>query len=127
MAIAVIGRNKYHTEISTPSGHTLFADEPAEKEGTNTGPEPTEYVRMGLASCTAITLRMYADRKNLPLEKISVEVVSKKVDNKTVFARIITLEGNLTADQREHLLQIANACPVHKLLTNPIEISTSIV
>lgn len=126
MAIAVIGRDHYRTEI-TASGHTLYSDESPEKGGTDTGPEPTEYVRIALASCTAITLRMYADRKNFPLEKIKVEVVSQKVDNKTVFARLISLEGSLDEDQKTRLLQIANSCPVHKILTNPIEISTSIV
>jgi putative redox protein len=69
---------------------------------------------------------MYADQKKWPLEKIRVEVDFEKVDNKTIFKRELQLIGNLTDEQRARLLQIANACPVHKTLTNPIEIQTSL-
>jgi putative redox protein len=81
---------------------------------------------ISLASCTAITVRMYADRKQWLLEKIRVEVSSEKIDETTRFIRHIYLEGTLTDDQRVRLLQIANACPVHKVLTNPIEINTEL-
>jgi len=81
---------------------------------------------VSLASCTAITVRMYADRKQWPLEKIRVEVTSERMDKITIFIRHVYFEGALDDEQRNRLLQIANACPVHKALTNPIEIKTEL-
>lgn len=125
MVTAVIEANHYKTEIIT-SGKTIIADEPEEVGGTNLGPAPGEFLMISLASCTAITLRMYADRKQWAVKKIKVEVTFEKVDNVTEFTREIFLEGDLDEKQRERLLQIANACPVHKVLSNPIKINTSI-
>jgi len=123
MVTAIIGKDHYHTELLT-SGHTVIADEPEEVGGLNHGPAPGEFLMISLASCTAITLRMYADRKNWNVDKIKVEVASEKIDSKTLFKREVTFEGALDDDQRKRLLQIANACPVHKTLTNPIEVQT---
>ena len=125
MVTAIIGREKYKTELIT-NGHHLVADEPDEVGGKNLGPGPGEYLMVSLASCTAITLRMYADRKQWPLEKIRVEVFSEKMDKTTIFIRHIYFAGALDEEQRNRLLQIANACPVHKTLTNPIEIKTEL-
>jgi putative redox protein len=125
MVTAIIGREKYKTELIT-NGYHLVADEPDEVGGKNLGPGPGEYLMVSLASCTAITLRMYADRKQWPLEKIRVEVSSEKMDKTTIFMRHIYFEGALDEEQRNRLLQIANACPVHKTLTNPIEIKTEL-
>jgi len=126
MVTAIIGQDHFRTELIA-SGKTVIADEPEELGGTNSGPAPGEFLMISLASCTAITLRMYADRKKWDVSKIKVEVASEKVDNKTYFNREISLEGNLDEDQLHRLLQIANACPVHKVLTNPIEISTRLI
>ena len=126
MVTAIIGRDHFRTELIT-SGKTVIADEPEELGGTNEGPAPGEFLLISLASCTAITLRMYADRKQWDVSKIKVEVASEKVDQTTFFRREISLEGNLQDDQRQRLLQIANACPVHKVLTNPIEINTVLI
>ncbi len=123
MVTATIGRDAYKTELVT-SGHLLIADEANEIGGKNLGPAPGEFLMLSLASCTAITLRMYADRKQWPVEKIRVEVTSDKIENSTVFTRHIYFEGTIDNVQRDRLLQIANACPVHKTLTNPIEIKT---
>lgn len=123
MAIATIGKEHFRTEIIS-GAKQVVADEPEELGGTNVGPAPGEFLLISLASCTAITIRMYADRKKWPVEKITVEVDFEKIDNKTVFKRELQLEGELTEEQRTRLLQIANACPVHKTLTNPIEIQT---
>lgn len=123
MAIATIGKEHFRTEIIS-GAKQVVADEPEELGGTNEGPAPGEFLLISLASCTAITIRMYADRKKWPVEKITVEVDFEKIDNKTVFKRELQLEGDLTEEQRTRLLQIANACPVHKTLTNPIEIQT---
>jgi putative redox protein len=126
MVSATIGTDRFRTEITT-GGKTIIADEPEELGGTDLGPAPGEFLLISLASCTAITLRMYADRKKWPLEKIRVEVNFEKIDNKTIFAREILLAGELDDEQRNRLLQIANSCPVHKTLTNPIEIETRLV
>jgi putative redox protein len=126
MVTAIIGKDHYRTELIT-SGKTIVADEPEELGGTNAGPAPGEFLMVSLASCTAITLRMYADRKKWDVSKIKVEVASEKVDNKTLFLRGVSLEGNLDEEQRKRLLQIANSCPVHKTLTNPIEINTKLI
>jgi putative redox protein len=122
---ALIGKDQYRTELIT-SGHHLLADEAEEVGGTNTGPSPGQYLQMALASCTAITLRMYANRKQFPLDKIRVEVNSQRLEGKTIFQREIYLDGTLSDEQRLRLLEIANACPVHKALTNPIEINTTL-
>lgn len=126
MVRATIGSDRYRTEITT-SSKTVIADEPEELGGTDLGPAPGEFLMISLASCTAITLRMYADRKIWPLDKIAVEVNFEKIDDRTIFNREILLEGQLDEEQRKRLLQIANACPVHKTLTNPIEIRSLLV
>ncbi|HEV8514906.1 MAG TPA: OsmC family protein [Cyclobacteriaceae bacterium] len=125
MVTAIIGKERYKTELIT-NGHHLVADEPEEVGGKNLGPGPGEFLMVSLASCTAITVRMYADRKQWPLEKIRVEVTSEKNDKATIFIRHVYFEGALDDEQRNRLLQIANACPVHKALTNPIEIKTEL-
>jgi putative redox protein len=126
MVTAIIGRDHYRTELIT-SDKTVIADEPEEVGGTNAAPSPGEYLMVSIASCTAITLRMYADRKKWEVSKIRVEVASEKVNNKTLFKVDLSLEGNLEDSQRQRLLQIANACPVHRTLINPIEISTKLI
>jgi putative redox protein len=119
-AIALIGKEQYKTEV-TINNHSLVADE---MSGTDLGPEPPQYLQVALASCTAITLRMYADKKNFALEQIRVQVDMEKLEWKTLFKRRIELTGELTKPQRERLLEIANLCPVHRTLTSPIEIDT---
>ncbi len=126
MISATIGLDHYKTELVTP-GHNALADEAEDKGGTNLGPAPGEFLMMSLASCTAITLRMYADRKKWPVEKIRIEVSSEKLNDTTIFRRKVYLEGTLDETQRQRMLQIANSCPVHKTLTNPIEIKTELL
>ena len=124
-AIATIGRERYATEIKI-NAHLIQADESEQKGGGDTGPEPTDFLRISLASCTAITLRMYADRKNLKVEQIRVLVSSKQLNDVTIIRRQVEIKGDLDDVQRAHFLQIANACPVHKILSNPIQIDTSL-
>jgi putative redox protein len=126
MVAAVIRHDAYRTEV-TSNGHQVIADEPQERGGQDLGPGPGEFLMISLATCTAITLRMYANRKQWAVEKIRVEVNEEIIDKTTVFARHIYVEGAIDEIQRGRLLQIANACPVHKTLTNPIEIKTQIL
>jgi putative redox protein len=120
---AVIGQDAYKTEIRTDT-HTVVGDEPISSGGKDLGPGPGDFLRMSLASCTAITLRMYADRKKLAIREIEVKVYSVEVEGTTIFNRSISIDGVVTDQQRKRLSQIADACPVHKILTNPIRIET---
>lgn len=124
-ATAVIGTDLYKTELTARS-HKLIADEPLDVGGEDLGPRPGDFVRMALASCTAITLRMYADRKKWDVQKINVQVSNGPFDGKTSYTTHIEIIGNLDEDQRQRLLQIAKLCPVHKALTNPIQIETNL-
>ncbi len=126
MVTAIIGKDHYRTELIA-SGKTVIADEPEDVGGTNQGPAPGEFLMISLASCTAITLRMYSDRKKWAVDKIKVEVGFEKAEFKTIFTREIYLEGNLSVEERQKLLEIAEKCPVHKTLSNPIEIATRLV
>ena len=124
---AVIGRNQYKTVIQTNS-HQIIGDEPVINGGTNLGPAPYEYILAGLATCTAATLRMYADRKGWDLEQLEIElslIVEKEGSNQTTtIFRDLHFIGNLDETQKAALLIIAEKCPVHKMLTNSIVIST---
>ena len=101
------------------------ADEPEAEGGGDTGPAPFELLLSALGSCTAITLKMYAQRKGWPLEEVDVKLSLEKTQTGSAIDRQIVLHGSLSAEQRERLLQIANACPVHKILTQPIAITTA--
>lgn len=125
-AIARSGDNTYKTEIALDT-HTFLADEPLDNGGQDLGPSPGDFLRTSLASCTAITLRMYANRKGYDAGTIEVKVYSQYVDGKTIFHREVLLAGNLDQGQRARMLQIAEKCPLHKILTNPIEVQTTLV
>jgi putative redox protein len=117
-------REHYRTEIISPSGNTLIADEPVSNGGEDLGFSPTELLASSLAACTCVTLRMYADRKGWELDHIYVDVNVAPGEGKTLFARKIKLSGNLDAQQLDRLLYIANACPISRILSNPIDIQT---
>lgn len=123
--VAVIGRETYRTEMLVRK-HIVIADEPPDAGGTDLGPRPGDFLRMSLASCTAITLRMYADRKGYAVEQIQVEVSTTEQPGRTSFQSDIEIKGQLTEEQRDRMMQIAKLCPVHKALTNPIEIETTL-
>ena len=109
-------------------GFPLRIDEPEEVGGTDTGPTPNELLRTALASCTTITVRMYADRKGWPLERIEAEVdgVSKREGGtmRSHFVRRVRLVGDLDDEQRARLIEIAGRCPVHRTLEGEVEIET---
>lgn len=116
----------YRVAIESPSGNVVIADEPIDLGGQDLGFSPNELLISALAACTSATLRMYADRKGWDLQEVKLEIDLERDEpfTKTVINRKVQLLGNLDEKQRERLIAIAKACPVHKILTNPIEINT---
>jgi putative redox protein len=102
--------------------HQWHADEPKALGGQNTAPNPAQMICGALGACTVITVQMYAARKQWPLAAIEVVVTKEAAE----FERRITLHGELDAEQRARLLEIANKCPTHKLLTGTIHIATQL-
>lgn len=104
--------------------HSFSIDEPLEDGGKNLGPTPGEMLCASLAGCTAITLKMYIERKQWLVDSIEVEVYLKQ---KNIFERRILVKGDLQPKQRERIMNIANACPVHKLLEPGNTVETKIL
>jgi putative redox protein len=122
-----IKQTHYKTIISNGK-HELIADEPEKNGGADLGFEPVEILCSSLAACTSITLQMYAERKkwNLTEVKTRVTLAGNAEKNITNIKREIEVTGDLSHEQRERLLYVANHCPVHKILSNPIEIETKL-
>ena len=126
-AITELDESHYRTKIYA-GGHFIYTDEPLSMGGTDEGMSPAALLLASLGSCTAITLRMYADRKQYKLTAIKIELAiapENAIDVGTVINRVVTLEGELNETERARLLQIADKCPIHKMLSNPIQIITS--
>lgn len=126
-AITELDQSRYKTKVFS-DGHFIYADEPEELGGTNEGMAPGALLLASLGSCTAITVRMYADRKEIPLETITIALAickEEEMSKETTITRKIEFTGDLTQEQRERLMLIADKCPIHKLLTNPIKITTT--
>lgn len=109
------------------AGHHLRADEEIEKGGDNTGAAPHELLLAALGSCTAMTLKAYAARKGWPLQNIRVRLNGATGEGGLAITRDVVIEGTLTAEQRQRLLEIADRCPVHRSLVGEITISTTAV
>ena len=125
VAVATITNEVYRTELKVRK-HTVIADEPEDVGGKDVGPRPGDFYRMSLASCTAITLRMYANRKSFDVKKIQVAVSTEEAEGKTILHTQIEISGSLDEAQHNRMLRIAKLCPVHKVFTNPIEINTQL-
>jgi putative redox protein len=128
MASASTRRRKgFETEIAIRE-HRLTADEPADSGGGDTGPTPTELMAAALASCTAITLEMYAERKGWELGAVEVDVDwPDAVKGGKKLQVDIRIPAELTDEQRERLVVIAGKCPVHKaLVADDLEIDDSL-
>jgi putative redox protein len=132
-----IGSKNYETSL-TAGAHELTADEPESVGGKDTGPDPYDYLLMSLGSCTAITLRMYIERKKWQVDDIYVELrhfkdhaedcedcdeTSAKIDK---IEEEIIVKGDLTDEQLDRMLEISHKCPVYKTLEGSIEAKTSI-
>lgn len=129
--------DSYTSEVLTPYHH-LLADEPTSVGGQNLGPTPYDLLMASLGTCTAMTLKMYADRKGWDLGEINVYLNHEKVhqlDSEGVensaegkiskFTRYLEIKGDVTEEMKEKLLEIADKCPVHKTLHEPITVETS--
>jgi uncharacterized OsmC-like protein/pimeloyl-ACP methyl ester carboxylesterase len=129
-------RNSKFQQTLSIGPHRLLADEPAAAGGEDTGPGPYDLVLAGLGACTSMTMRLYADRKSLPLERVTVRLKHSKIhaddcaecDTRVGMLdqidRVIAIDGALDPEQRRKLMEIAEQCPVHRTLTSEINIVT---
>ena len=125
VVVAENGQGRYQQEVHA-GRHRLLADEPESVGGADAGPAPFDFVMAGLGACTSMTLRMYAERKAWPLTGIRVELRHSRIEVDGVeqdrICRNITLEGELTSEQRQRLLDIAGKCPVHRALSRAMQL-----
>jgi uncharacterized OsmC-like protein/fermentation-respiration switch protein FrsA (DUF1100 family) len=129
-------RNSKFQQTVTSGPHQMLADEPAAAGGADTGPGPYDLLLSALGACTSMTMRMYADRKSLPLERITVTLKHNKIHAEDCaecetreglidqIDRDISIEGALDTDQRKRLMEIADKCPVHRTLKSEVRILT---
>ena len=134
MAEVIVSSIGYLKQKIIGGAHTLIADEPREAGGSDAGPDPYQLLLASLGACTAMTLQIYARRKEWPLEKVEVrlrhsrvhaedcEICETKRGSVDRIERQISLSGQLSQEQRERLLEIAARCPVHRTLTSEISI-----
>lgn len=127
--------HKFKCDIQSTS-HQWVADEPIKVGGTDLGPDPYQHLLAGLGACTVMTLRMYANLKKIPMENVIVNLshsrehgedclsCTEEFPKVDVINRVIEFEGNLTNEQIDKLLVIADKCPVHRTLHNKIEVRT---
>ena len=137
--VIIIEQNKNFTRRIYSEHHQLIADEPLSVGGLNLGPNPYEYLLASLGSCTSMTIRMYANRKNIKLENVEIKLKHHRIhaedcsdcESQTGFVdkieKVIQLEGELNNNERQRLLEIADKCPVHKTLHNEIKITSELI
>ena len=129
-------RNSKLQQTVSTGPHHLLADEPVSAGGEDSGPGPYDFLLAGLGACTSMTMRLYADRKSLPLERVTVTLKHQKIHAEDCaecetkegmldqIDRVIAMEGALDTEQRKKLMEIADKCPVHRTLTSEIRIVT---
>lgn len=129
-------QSKFQQTVST-GPHLLIADEPVAAGGADSGPGPYDFLLAGLGACTSMTMRLYANRKSLPMDRVTVTLKHSKIYAKDCaecetkegmldqIERIITIDGNLDIEQRKKLMEIADKCPVHRTLTSEVRIVTT--
>ncbi len=127
----------FYTEVAA-GDHALIADEPATVGGSNRGPSPYELLSAALATCTTMTLKMYAGFKNIDLDAVTVKVIHKKMHAEACadceseegkideFRRELTIEGSVDEAQRQRMLEIADRCPVHQTLHGEVKVRTTL-
>ena len=129
VASARIGRDHYRTEI-TIDPHHLIGDEPPSAKGKDEGPEPYEFLLASLGSCTVIQVRMYADYKQWDVDEIKTDLtLETKTENGVAHTHIqqrLTFTGNLSTEQRERLVKVADTCPVSTILRGEIQIESAL-
>jgi uncharacterized OsmC-like protein/fermentation-respiration switch protein FrsA (DUF1100 family) len=130
-------RNGKFQQTVTVGPHQLLADEPVASGGDDTGPAPYDFLLAALGACTSMTMRLYAERKSLPLERTTVTLRHSKIHAEDCaecetkagmldqIERVIRVEGPLDTEQRERLMEIADKCPVHRTLTSEVRILTN--
>ena len=135
VVVTASGDGTYTQQVATAT-HTLLVDEPVAVGGADAGPNPYELLLASLGSCTAITLRMYADRKGIPLTRATVRLRHDRIHARDCercetehgmlsrITREIQLDGDLDDEQRARLMVIADKCPVHRTLSSEIVIET---
>ncbi len=124
--VAETGAGRFQVRVEA-GGAVLMADEPVSVGGLASGPTPYELVAAGLGACTVMTLRLYAERKGVPLDRASVAVRHERQAGQTpadLFERTLTLEGDLSDDQQARMFEIADRCPVHRSLEAGARITT---
>lgn len=134
--VLVDEKNRHFTRTVISDSHVWLADEPVAAGGLDLGPDPYEHLLAALGTCTSMTIRMYADHKKLPLEDVTVslshdrqynhdcEGCDEKPQKIEVINRIVTLKGDLSDENRQRLLEIADRCPVHRTLKSNLDIRT---
>ncbi|MHC4938915.1 MAG: OsmC family protein [Planctomycetota bacterium] len=136
LVVRETGEGTFTQEI-TVGEHTLVADEPKSVGGDDRGPNPYDFLLAALGTCTSMTLRMYARHKKLPLERVTVKLKHHRIHAKDcedcesekgfvdIIEREVKIEGDLTAEQRARMLEIADRCPVHRTLHSEVKVRTS--
>ena len=134
--VTVTSLANLRNEVRYGIDHTLITDEPSEAGGEDAGPDPYTLLLAALGSCISMTVTLYAKRKNWPLERVTVRLRQQRIHAEDCrecthttegfvhrIERSVTLEGNLSEEQRTRLQEISHKCPVHKTLTSEIVIS----
>lgn len=137
--VMITEKNKQFTRTVLSDSHVWLADEPASVGGGDLGPDPYEHLLAALGTCTSMTIRMYANRKDIPLDDVLVELSHSRQHLQDcedcdlearqieVLQKYVTLKGDLSDQQRQRLLQIADKCPVHRTLHSELDVRTELV